>query len=198
MPKETQERPLILASSSPYRKLLLERLGLPFETRSPEVDETLRAGEPPEALVARLASEKALAVARGAPGAVVIGADQVASHGERILGKPGTEERARAQLAEFSGRSVHFLSAVSVRCLQSGFCFDRTVDTEAVFRQLDSHEIARYVARDRPLDCAGAFRSEATGSALLRAMHSSDPTAIIGLPLITLAEALREAGFAVP
>lgn len=198
MPAKTDHRPLILASSSPYRKRLLERLGLPFTTFSPEVDESPRDGEPPQALAARLATEKAMAAASRQPRAVVIGSDQVAVHNGGILGKPGSAERARQQLAAFSGQTVHFLSAVSVRCQETDFRFDRVVATEVAFRELGEAEIARYVERDRPLDCAGGFRSEATGSALLRAMHSSDPSAIIGLPLITVAEALRRAGFTVP
>lgn len=198
MPDKTDIHPLILASSSPYRKLLLERLGLPFTTVSPQVDESPSAGESPEALVARLATAKAMAVAGSQPAAVVIGSDQVAVYDGGILGKPGSPDRARRQLAAFSGKTVRFLSAVSVRCLETDFRFDRIVATEVAFRELAEAEIARYVERDRPLDCAGGFRSEATGSALLRAMDSSDPTAIIGLPLITVAEALREAGFTVP
>jgi len=198
MPETTPKRPVILASSSPYRRLLLQRLGLPFETASPGIDESARPGEAPEPLTARLAAEKARAIAERFPDAVVIGSDQVAAHGDRIIGKPGSAERARAQLATFSGQHIVFLTALSVQCLATGFRFDATVGTDVVFRELTADEISRYVERDQPLDCAGAFKSEEGGPALLRSMSSSDPTAIIGLPLIALAGALRAAGFPVP
>lgn len=191
-------RTLILASSSPYRRGLLERLQLPFETVVPDIDESPLPGERPQALVARLAAAKAAVVAARSPGAVVIGSDQVAVHGARIIGKPGTAERAREQLAAFSGQTVEFLTAVSVQCRDTGQRHDRTVVTEAAFRTLTADEIRRYVERDRPFDCAGAFRSEAAGSALLRHLRSDDPTAIVGLPLIAIAAALREAGYPIP
>jgi septum formation protein len=198
MEKPSQKRTLILASSSPYRRLLLERFGLPFEVHAPSIDESPQPGEAPERLAARLAGGKADAVARQYPRAVVIGADQVAVHAGRVLGKPGTAARAREQLASFSGQRVDFLSAIAVRCAETAFSFDATVTTEVSFRSLSEAEIRRYVVRDNPVDCAGGFRSEATGTALLDAMRSSDPTAIIGLPLITVAGALRKAGFALP
>lgn len=198
MSAESHKRSLILASTSPYRRELLERLAIPFEVVAPETDETRRPGEAPIALVERLAREKAQAVARGQPRAIVIGSDQVAVHGDRVVGKPGSAARARAQLAGFSGQRVVFLSAVAVECQHDGLQFAATVRTEAHFRQLTEEEIARYVERDRPLDCAGGFRSEAAGSALLLSLQSSDPTAIIGLPLIAVAEGLRKAGLRVP
>jgi septum formation protein len=189
---------LILASSSPYRKELLARFGIPFETRSPAIDESARPTESPAALATRLAREKAEALSREFPGSVVIGSDQVAVHRGRVVGKPGSAERAWRQLEAFSGESVEFLTAVCVRCLESGFCREETVGTEVLFRQLTPAEIRRYVERDQPTDCAGSFKSEAAGPSLLRAMHSSDPTAIVGLPLIAVAAALREAGFDLP
>jgi septum formation protein len=198
MSPESQKRKLILASTSPYRRQLLERLGLPFEVVPPEVDETRHPGEAPEALAVRLAREKAHAVARRYPEAIVIGSDQVAVHAGRVVGKPGTAERARRQLAGFSGQRVTFLSAIALDCLGSGFHFAATVGTEAYFRDLSENEIRRYVERDDPTDCAGGIRCEATGSALLTALESSDPTAIIGLPLIAVAEGLRSAGLQVP
>lgn len=198
MPAESQEPSLILASTSPYRRQLLERLGIPFEVMAPGTDETPLPGEAPDALVARLALEKAAAVARRHPRAIVIGSDQVAVHGGRVVGKPGTAARARDQLAAFSGERVTFLSAVALQRLDDGFRFEATIDTEVHFRDLTDEEIRRYVERDHPVDCAGGFRSEATGSALLRALGSSDPTAIIGLPLIAVAEGLRRAGLQVP
>lgn len=198
MQSEAQKKSLLLASSSPYRKMLLERLGLPFGTLAPEIDESPRPGESPARLVARLALEKAEAVSSRNTAAVVIGSDQVAVHNGRIMGKPGTAAQARQQLLEFSGSRVDFLTAVSIRCADSGLRFDRTVTTEVRFRALSEPEIQRYVAQDNPVDCAGGIKSEAAGIALLQAMRSDDPTAIIGLPLISVAEALRMAGFALP
>jgi len=198
MQAQSQKRLLVLGSSSPYRKLLLERLGLPFEVCPPAIDESPAAGESAPQLAARLADEKAQAIADRFPAAVVIGCDQVAVHRGRLLGKPGTAARARQQLASFSGEQVDFLSAIAVRCRESGFHFATTVVTEVCFRTLTEQEIRRYVERDNPVDCAGGFKSEETGTALLRAMRSDDPTAIIGLPLISLAEALREAGYVLP
>jgi septum formation protein len=198
MPVQTQKRSLILASSSPYRKMLLDRLGIPFAVQSPEVDESRQAGESPERMVERLAAWKASAVAQGSPAAVVIGSDQVALHEGRVVGKPGSTARARQQLSSFSGRQVDFLTAVSVQCLEARLSFAACVVTEVCFRDLSEAEIERYIARDNPVDCAGSFKSEAAGIALLRSMRSSDPTAIVGLPLISVAEALRQAGYAVP
>lgn len=198
MPAQSQKKSLVLASSSQYRKELLERLGIPFDVHVPAIDESARPGESPARLAARLAAEKAVTVATGLPAAVVIGSDQVAVFAGQVVGKPGNAANARAQLAAFSGNRVDFLSAISVQCVESGFRFDRTVTTQVRFRALSQAEIRRYVARDNPVDCAGGFRSEATGSALLQSMRSDDPTAIIGLPLICVAQALREAGFPVP
>ena len=198
MPAKSQEQGLILASTSPYRRQLLERLGIPFRVVAPGTDEAPLPGEEPEALVARLAQQKALAVAQHNRQAIVIGADQVAVHRGRVLGKPGTADRAAEQLAAFSGERVTFLSAIALHRLEDGFCFEATIGTEVHFRDLTDDEIHRYVKRDNPVDCAGGFRSEATGSALLRTLTSSDPTAIIGLPLIAVAEGLRRAGLQVP
>lgn len=195
---DLSSRTLILASSSPYRRSLLERFRLPFEVRVPDLDETPLPGETPMQLVARLAAAKAAMIAARQPEAVVIGSDQVAAHDGREAGKPGSIEQARRQLQGFSGATVDFLTAISVQCAQTGFRRDRTVSTEVAFRTLSADEIRRYVELDGPMDCAGAFRSEAAGSALLRYMRSDDPSAIIGLPLIALAEALREAGFDLP
>jgi septum formation protein len=198
MQAQSLKRTLILASSSPYRKTLLARLGLPFDVCSPAIDETHRPDEPPAELAARLAREKAASIARRFPQAVVIGSDQVAVHRDRIIGKPVTAERARLQLERFSGESVEFLTAISVQCQESGLRYEATVSTEVAFRPLNGAEIQRYVDLDQPTDCAGAFKSEAAGPTLLRAMQSSDPTAIIGLPLIAVAAALRQAGYTLP
>ena len=178
--------------------MLLERLGLAFTTWAPGVDETPLDDESGHEMAARLAARKADTAAQAFPGAFVIGSDQVAVCEDRIVGKPGTMERAKSQLESFSGRSVEFLSAVSFRCLETGFRLDRTVAPEVSFRPLEEAEISRYLEKDQPLECAGSFKSEAAGIALLRSIKSEDPTAIIGLPLIATSEALRLAGFDVP
>jgi septum formation protein len=198
MPEQSHKSTIILASSSPYRKLLLERLGLPFEIFSPSIDESALAGETPQSLVKRLAMEKSLRAAQRFPSSVIIGSDQLAVCQGNIIGKPGNESKACEQLAAFSGQCVVFHTALAVYCQESGFRFEQTVDTEVCFRQLSRPEIERYVALDHPLDCAGSFKSEAAGVSLLDSMTSSDPTAIIGLPLITVSRALREAGLNVP
>ena len=184
--------PLILGSTSPYRRELLQRLGLPFEVCAPQVDETPSPGEAPRALAERLALAKARAVAALVPGALVIGSDQVAELDGQPLGKPGTHERARAQLARMSGRTVQFHTAVAV----VGPDFER-VDLAPVavrFRTLDEDEIERYLRAEQPYDCAGSAKSEGLGIALLEAIDSDDPTALIGLPLIRTARLLRAAG----
>lgn len=198
MRSPSQPRDLILASSSPYRRELLQRLRIPFEVATPDIDESPQPGETPETLVTRLAREKAAVVASRHPAAVIIGSDQVAVHQGRIVGKPGSAARACRQLREFSGDSVAFLSAVCLRCEETGWLREATVVTDVTFRTLTGAEIRRYVELDQPLDCAGGFRSEAAGTMLLRALRSSDPTAIVGLPLIAVSEALREVGYALP
>ncbi len=177
---------------------MLERFPIAFETAAPNADETPLAGESPRALVRRLALSKARAVSALNRDAVVIGSDQVAECDGAIAGKPGTVERAAAQLAAFSGRTVNFLSAFAIVIEAEDFAFETTVNTEVVFRELTTDEIDRYIDRDRPLDCAGSFRSESTGTTLLERMSSDDPTAIMGLPLIALARGLRAAGIELP
>lgn len=189
-------QPLVLASTSVYRRDLLARLRLPFDARRPEVDETPRPGEAPGPLAQRLARAKAEAVASRSPGAWVIGSDQVAELDGVALGKPGGRAAAIAQLQAMSGRSVRFHTAV---CL----CRDGTVHeaadlTLARLRRLDADEIARYVDAERPFDCAGSFKAEGLGIALFEAIESRDPTALVGLPLVATAHLLRKAGFAVP
>ncbi len=192
---------LILASTSSYRRALLERLGLRFTVTRPEVEETPLPGEAPQALAVRLARAKAEAVLAGAEADVmtvwVIGSDQVAELDGEPLGKPGTAERAVAQLGAMSGREVRFLTAL---CLAGpdGRRFESLDITTVRFRSLSADEIARYVERERPLDCTGSFKSEGLGIALFEAIDSRDPTALIGLSLIDTARALRAAGFAVP
>ena len=188
---------LILASTSAYRRALLERLGLPFDIARPDVDESPRPGEPPQALAVRLARAKAEAVAATAGPAWVIGSDQVAELDGRTLGKPGTTDNAIAQLRSMSGREVRFLTAL---CLAGpdGRRFEALDITTVHFRTLSGDEIARYVERERPLDCAGSYKSEGLGIALFEVIENRDPTALVGLPMIATARLLREAGFAVP
>lgn len=189
---------LVLASTSVYRKQLLERLGLPFVTARPDVDETALPGEQPTATAERLALAKARAVADRHPGALIIGSDQVAHHGNERFGKPGTVERAIAQLQAMRGQSVFFHTAL---CLLDGrdgsFQLD-AVSTEVRFRDLSDEEITRYVHRELPLDCAGSAKSEGLGISLLDYMRGDDPNALVGLPLIALCRMLRKAGVAVP
>lgn len=190
---------LVLASTSPYRRGLLARLGLPFAVDSPGVDERAAVGESGEALALRLAQAKAHAVAARHPGACVIGSDQtcVAADGA-ILGKPGGADAAQAQLARLSGTVATFHTALCVVDARSGREWLGNSITEACFRDLQDDEIARYVARDQPLDCAGGFKVEALGIALFDTVRSDDPTALVGLPLVMLCRFLREAGVAVP
>jgi septum formation protein len=185
---------LILASTSRYRHELLSRLRLPFAVRSPEVDETPGAGEPPAALAQRLALAKARAVARLNPDAVVIGSDQVADLDGAPLGKPGTHERAVEQLRAMSGRSVVFQTAVAVVCEANGFSDSALVAVRVRFRRLADAEIEHYLRTEQPYDCAGSAKSETLGIALLDAIESDDPTALVGLPLIKTCALLRQAG----
>jgi septum formation protein len=196
--------PLILASTSTYRRELLTRLRLPFSCRSPGVDETRRSGERPLALAVRLARAKASAVALQHPDAWVIGSDQVAvradasSAGDLLLGKPGTEALCVEQLRASSGRTLSFITAVAV-VRHDGHAVHEFVDTTQVtFRMLDDAAIARYVALEMPLDCAGGFKSEGLGISLCESIESVDPTALIGLPLIGLSSVLRSVGFELP
>lgn len=187
-------RALVLASTSRYRAALLGRLGLPFTQEAPGVDETPHAGEAPDALAARLALAKALAVAGRHAGALAIGSDQVAVLDGALLGKPGSVEAAEAQLARASGRAVEFLTAVALADAANG-CVGSALDrTRVRFRTLARDDIRRYVARERPLDCAGSFKSEGLGVALFESIETRDPAALVGLPLIELCRMLREAG----
>ena len=189
---------LILASTSVYRRELLARLGLPFEALPPGVSEAYIANESPADRALRLALEKAGAVSRAHPQAVVIGADQVAACADQLLDKPGDAARCREQLAMLSGRTALFYTACTVLGRGGTVHFSHIDTTTVVFRTLSGAEIERYVARERPFDCAGGFRVEALGISLFECVESRDPTALIGLPLIWLAAALRDAGFPVP
>ena len=189
---------LILASTSPYRRELLTRLGLPFHVTNPHTDESPLANETPEALALRLAEAKARAVAALHPGALIIGSDQVATVDGKIFGKPGSHERAVAQLRELSGKTVNFFTAV---CLYNGIT--QTAETLGVptlttFRELTDGEIERYLAREPAYDCAGSAKSEGLGISLLQRMQSDDPTALVGLPLIAVCELLRRSGVVLP
>lgn len=189
---------LVLASTSHYRRALLDRLGLPFEVARPDVDETPAPGEAPHALAERLALAKAEAVRAGiADAAWTIGSDQVADLDGRPLGKPGRHEAAVAQLTAMSGREVRFVTAL---CLAGpeGRRLRATDVTTVQVRVLDRAEIERYLIREQPLDCAGSVKCEGLGIALFDAIDSRDPTALVGLPLIATARLLREAGFRVP
>jgi septum formation protein len=187
-------RRLILGSTSRYRRELLERLHLPFEVVSPNVDETPQAGERPAALARRLALAKAWAVAAAHPDAIVIGSDQVADLAGRPIGKPGTHENAVTQLREMSGHAVVFQTAVAVVCRSTGFEAMELAPVTVRFRALDDAEIERYLQIERPYDCAGSAKSEGLGIALLGAIESDDPTALVGLPLIRTCAMLRAAG----
>lgn len=191
-------RRLVLASTSPYRAELLARLRLPFETARPEVDESPWPRERPDALVARLAEAKARAVADAYPDHLVIGSDQNASHAGHILGKPGDAARAEAQLAALSGETVTFHTGLCLLDTATGQARTDEVPFRVSFRELTPEEIRHYVELDQPLDCAGSFKSEGLGISLFARMHGDDPTALVGLPLITLGHWLREAGVAVP
>lgn len=193
----TSPPPLILGSTSRYRRELLERLQLPFEVHAPQVDETPRAGEPPENLARRLALAKARAVASRYPQAVVIGSDQVADLEGEPLGKPGTHERAVEQLRRMRGRTVIFQTALSVVCLARGFEMSDLAAVKVRFRALSDAEIDTYLRREEPYDCAGSAKSEGLGIALLESIDNDDPTALVGLPLIRTARMLRAAGLPV-
>lgn len=178
--------------------MLLERLGIPFETSSPQVDESAVAGEQPAQLVQRLALRKAEAVAAKFAHAIVIGSDQLAAFENSVVGKPGSLQKAHSQLAAFSGKEVLYLTAFTVLHANSGRQISEIVETIVRFRDLNPAEIDRYLEFDNPVDCAGSFKSESAGISLFRSMKSEDPTALIGLPLIKLCSALRKFGISIP
>lgn len=192
------QRPLVLGSTSRYRRELLQRLNLPFDVAAPDVDETPLPGEAPSALALRLALAKARAVAQQHPDAVVIGSDQVADLAGEPLGKPGHHERAVQQLRQMRGQTVVFQTAVAVVCIATGFEQVALAPVEVKFRELTDDEIERYLRAEQPYDCAGSAKSEGLGIALLDAIHSDDPTALIGLPLIRTCRMLRAAGLVLP
>ena len=190
----SSHRTLVLGSSSRYRGELLQRLRIPFEVSAPDLDETPRPGEAPAALATRLALEKARAVARSWPAAVVIGADQVADLNGLPLGKPGTHTRATEQLRQMRGKTVVFQTAVAVVCVDTGFEQGSLAAVRVKFRDLSDAEIENYLLAEQPYDCAGSAKSEGLGIALLESIDSDDPTALVGLPLIRTCALLRAAG----
>ena len=189
---------LVLASTSPFRQQLLVRLGLPFETADPDIDESPRPGESPQDLVLRLARSKALAVAGAYRDALVIGSDQVACIGDRTLGKPGNRKNALRQLQQASGKRVGFYTGL---CLLNAVTRRAQLVCEPFFvhfRELEPDQIERYLDREQPYNCAGSFKSEGLGIALFERLEGDDPNALIGMPLIRLVSMLREEGIAIP
>lgn len=188
---------LILASTSPYRRELLGRLGLPFEVANPQTDESALPGETPESLALRLSEAKARAVAEAYPDALIIGSDQVATVDSQIYGKPGSHERAVEQLRALSGKTVNFFTGLCLFNARTGVADVRGIPTLVTFRQLSDIEIDNYLRREPAYNCAGSAKSEGLGIALLRSMKGDDPNALVGLPLIALCDMLRQQGVAV-
>jgi septum formation protein len=194
----TPQRPLILGSTSRYRRELVERLNLPFTTAAPDVDETPAPGEAPGDLALRLALAKAHAVAALHPDAIVIGSDQVSDLNGQPMGKPLVHERAVQQLRSMRGQTVMFHTAVAVVCKATGFEQSDIAVIKTVFRDLTDDEIERYLRAEQPYDCSGSAKSEGLGISLLDAIHSDDPTALIGLPMIRTCRMVRAAGIQLP
>ncbi len=187
-------RPLILASASPYRRALLERLGLPFHSVAPRIDETPRAGEEAARTAVRLAEAKARAVAAQHPTALIIGCDQIADCHGVAMGKPRDRADALEQLRSMRGRTVIFHTAVALLNAQTGTVHRALVDVATTFRQLDDATLLAYLDREQPFDCAGSVKAEGLGIALFTRLASDDPTALIGLPLIRLTDLLEAEG----
>jgi septum formation protein len=190
----TKTRPVILGSTSAYRRELMNRLRIPFDVQAPDVDETALAGESPFQIAQRLALAKAHAVAAKFPESVVIGSDQVADLDGLALGKPGNFERATVQLRQMRGKTVVFHTALAVVCHATGFVAQDCASVNVVFRNLSDAEITAYLLAETPYDCAGSAKSEGLGIALLASIDSDDPTALVGLPLIRTCNMLRAAG----
>ncbi len=188
---------IVLASTSPYRRELLTRLGLPFTVANPQTDESALPGETPEALALRLSEAKAKAVAEQYPDALIIGSDQVATVAGRIYGKPGTHERAVEQLRELSGKTVNFFTGLCLFNARTGTSQVRGVPTLVTFRTLTDSEIGNYLQREPAYNCAGSAKSEGLGIALLAGMQGDDPNALVGLPLIALCDMLRQENVAI-
>ena len=193
-----QRRTLVLASTSPFRRELLQRLGVTFETLAPDVDETRRQGETPEALVLRLSEAKARAGASQYPDALIIGSDQVAVCGDEVLGKPGNHAAACVQLRRLAGQRVSFLTGLCLYDAASDTVLVDLIPYQVVFRRLTDQQIDRYLKIEQPYNCAGSFKSEGLGISLFESMHGEDPNALIGLPLIRLTSWLNTSGFNIP
>ena len=192
---------LVLASTSPYKKMLLERLKIPFSCVSPNTDEQPNLNEKPEALALRLAKEKALAVTDANPNAVIIGSDQVGELNGKILGKPGNFDQAFSQLSAQSGETVYFHSAISVaRTLKNGEITHKTTvnTTTVVFKPLSSFQIENYLKHDQPYNCTGSFKLEGLGISLFSSINTNDPSSLVGLPLIDLCKLLAMHGINIP
>jgi septum formation protein len=194
---ETTRRKLILGSTSPYRRQLLERLRIAFEVAAPEVDETPRPSETPKQTACRLAMAKANTVAMRFPACVVIGSDQVAELEGQSLGKPGNHSRAICQLRQMRGKTVTFHTAVAVVCQETGFAQMDLAQVKVKFRELTDAEIETYLQVEQPYDCAGSAKSEGLGIALLESIDNDDPTALVGLPLIRTCRMIQAAGIRV-
>jgi septum formation protein len=192
-----QPRRLVLASTSSYRRTLLERLGLPFAVASPHADERALSGEDAPATALRLAQMKAQSVRAAHRDALIIGSDQMATSGGRPLGKPGDHANAVRQLRALSGKSADFHTAVALLDAANGSVQTRVVLCRVHFRQMNDKRIERYLAREKPYDCAGSAKAEGLGIALIARIETEDPTSLIGLPLIALTEMLERAGMPV-
>lgn len=188
------KQPLLLASSSPFRRMILEKLGLPFDCAAPDIDESPLADETAEQMVLRLARLKALALAPNAAGSLIIGSDQTGSLNGQLLGKPHTVERACQQLRAASGQTVIFYTGLVLYCTLRQQFWQCCETFEVTFRDLSEAEIAAYVAREQPLNCAGSFKSEGLGITLFDSLRGRDPNTLVGLPLIALNDFLRQAG----
>ena len=191
-------RRLLLASSSPYRRELLSRLRLPFEHLAPQIDETAFPDESPEQLVRRLSRDKARALTKTHPDHLIIGSDQVAVLGDKIIGKPHTFERAREQLLSCSGKRLDFLTGLTLLDSSSGTEQVDCVRFSVHFRELNTAQIERYLKTEQPFDCAGSFKAEGLGISLFRATEGEDASSLIGLPLIRLVDMLDDAGIEIP
>lgn len=194
---DSEQPKLILGSTSPFRKAVLDKLGLAFETDSPEVDETRHADESPQQLVARLSEAKARAVAVRHLHALVIGSDQVAVIAGDILGKPGTHAKAVEQLRYASGKTVTFYTGLCLLNSDSGKAQTEVVPFNVVFRQLSDTQIENYLRKEQPYNCAGSFKSEALGICLFERLEGEDPNTLIGLPLIRLVRMLENEGIVI-
>lgn len=188
---------LILASTSPFRRELLSRLGVPFAVANPQTDESAQPGEHPEAMALRLSEAKARAVAQDHPDALIIGSDQVATVNGKVYGKPGNHERAVEQLKQLSGKTVNFYTGLCLFNARTGDAEVRGIPTLVTFRDLSDQEIENYLRREPAYNCAGSAKSEGLGIALMSSMRGDDPNALVGLPLIALCDMLRRQGVSV-